>query len=203
MSFSRIAMPSYLSWHRSSRNAPGVRLLALVALAAGVTWSTAGCGAASTQPPASTDPMATVPATAAGSMASHSHEAARHSVFTFGEPGDKADSTRTVEINGGDDLKWSPPAIDVALGETVTLRVVNNGTLPHDFLLGDASLQSEHATEMAAAGGTMPDDEHHLMLQPGESKEIYWHFTEPGEVMYGCHTPGHYEAGMVGTVTVR
>lgn len=30
-----------------------------------------------------------------------------------------------------------------------------------------------------------------------------WTFTEPGTVLIGCHQPGHYSAGMKGTVTVE
>lgn len=28
-------------------------------------------------------------------------------------------------------------------------------------------------------------------------------FGEAGTFSYACHVPGHYEAGMVGTITVR
>lgn len=28
-------------------------------------------------------------------------------------------------------------------------------------------------------------------------------FGERGEVLFGCHEPGRYQAGMVGTVTVE
>ncbi|HSJ43832.1 MAG TPA: hypothetical protein VK923_04015, partial [Euzebyales bacterium] len=27
-------------------------------------------------------------------------------------------------------------------------------------------------------------------------------FVEPGDVLYGCHQPGHYDAGMVGVIEV-
>jgi uncharacterized cupredoxin-like copper-binding protein len=30
-----------------------------------------------------------------------------------------------------------------------------------------------------------------------------WHMTEGGEILFGCHQPGHYQAGMKGTVTVE
>jgi len=28
-------------------------------------------------------------------------------------------------------------------------------------------------------------------LKPGETKSLTWRFTEAGEVLYGCHEPGH------------
>lgn len=42
-----------------------------------------------------------------------------------------------------------------------------------------------------------------VWLEPGETKELAWKFSEEGEFLYGCHFPGHYEAGMVGAVAVR
>jgi uncharacterized cupredoxin-like copper-binding protein len=39
-------------------------------------------------------------------------------------------------------------------------------------------------------------------LEPGETKEMTWHLTEPGELIFGCHQTGHHAAGMLGTLTV-
>jgi hypothetical protein len=35
-----------------------------------------------------------------------------------------------------------------------------------------------------------------------EMASFTWHFTEPGQTRFGCHLPGHYAAGMYGTITV-
>lgn len=32
---------------------------------------------------------------------------------------------------------------------------------------------------------------------------LTYHFSKLREVLLGCHLPGHYEAGMVATVTVK
>jgi uncharacterized cupredoxin-like copper-binding protein len=37
----------------------------------------------------------------------------------------------------------------------------------------------------------------------GKSGEIGWQFTHAGEFYYGCLIPGHFDAGMIGKVTVR
>jgi uncharacterized cupredoxin-like copper-binding protein len=29
-----------------------------------------------------------------------------------------------------------------------------------------------------------------------------WTFEDPGDLIFGCHVPGHYAYGMRGTVTV-
>ncbi len=89
------------------------------------------------------------------------------------------------------------------MGETVTLRVTNAGTTEHEFTLGDATLQDEHEIEMQNMTGHMMDEPHAIRLEPGQTKDVVWHFTTAGEVLYGCHTPGHYASGMVGTITVK
>lgn len=41
-----------------------------------------------------------------------------------------------------------------------------------------------------------------VSVESGENASLTWRFTESGEVLYGCHEPGHYEGGMVGTIGV-
>lgn len=41
-----------------------------------------------------------------------------------------------------------------------------------------------------------------IRIEPGETAELTWTFTDPGTVLMGCHEPGHYDAGMRGTITV-
>ena len=41
-----------------------------------------------------------------------------------------------------------------------------------------------------------------VTVDPGETGDLTRRFDEPAEVMIGCHEPGHYESGMVATVTV-
>jgi uncharacterized cupredoxin-like copper-binding protein len=128
-----------------------------------------------------------------------------HSSFTFGEPAAATDSDRTIEIIATDDFRFDPAELAVEAGETITFRVVNQGSLPHEFTLGDEATQAEHEEEMAEMGGmAMPADEpNSIGLAAGETKEITWRFTNPGTILIGCHTPGHYAAGMRGEVTVE
>jgi len=41
------------------------------------------------------------------------------------------------------------------------------------------------------------DGEH---VRPGETKELTWAFTGPELPVFACHIPGHWKAGMAGTV---
>ena len=55
---------------------------------------------------------------------------------------------------------------------------------------------------MGANAVNMPDEPNAFVLQVGETKELTWTFTVAGEVLIGCHQPGHYQAGMVGKIKV-
>ena len=127
--------------------------------------------------------------------------------FQFGDPMAAADASRVIEITSKDDFTFDPAGVTITAGETVTFQVTNVGAIPHDFVLGDAHMQDEHEAEMAEMSGdgdmAMHDEPNAFVLEPGETKEMTWHMTEGGEVLFGCHQPGHYQAGMKGTVTIE
>jgi uncharacterized cupredoxin-like copper-binding protein len=83
--------------------------------------------------------------------------------------------------------------------------VTDTGAIPHDFTLGDEVVQDEHEAEMVEMGGQMEmhDEPNLLSMQPGETKEITWTFTEAGQILMGCHQSGHYAAGMLGTISIE
>lgn len=123
----------------------------------------------------------------------------------FGEAGDPADADRTIEIEMLDSLQFEPETVDVQAGETITFALTNSGKIVHEFLIGDEQYQEEHAEEMAEMnGGTVghEDRPNGIEVEPGETGELTWTFTEEGELLYGCHEPGHYQGGMVGTINV-
>ena len=124
--------------------------------------------------------------------------------FSFGEPAALADADRVVAVNASDDLVFDPSEIKVTMGETIEFKVSNPGTVGHEFVIGDDSFQSAHADEMAGMEGDMlpPDEVYAISIAPDQTRSIAWTFSADGIVKYGCHVPGHYEAGMVGAVTV-
>jgi len=149
------------------------------------------------------EPEASASASPESTMAmDDDHEEA---MFSFGHAADAADADRTIEVEALDTLKFDPEAADVQVGETITFKVHNGGQLAHEFVLGTEDDQTDHEQEMqdmAASGMAMHDDPNGFGLEPGETKELTWTFTEPGTVLFGCHEPGHYLAGMKGAVTV-
>ena len=121
----------------------------------------------------------------------------------LGEPGAASEVDRTVEVALTDDLRFEPARVPVGVGETIEFRVTNAGQMPHEFVLGDQSMQEQHEAEMAEMGGSMPPDEPYAIgLDAGETTSVIWKFTVRGTIQYGCHEPGHYAGGMLGEIEV-
>lgn len=124
-------------------------------------------------------------------------------MYAFGTPGDEGEVDRTIEIDQFDDFRFDPETIEVEVGETIRFDVTNRGIANHEFVLGDTEFQEAHEDEMAGMGAELaPDEPYSIGLEPGASKSLIWTFTEPMTLEYGCHVPGHYAQGMVGTIEV-
>ncbi|WP_097302701.1 copper-resistant cuproprotein CopI [Pseudomonas chlororaphis] len=150
--------------------------------------------------------------------------------YDFGQAASAAKATRTVELVMGD-MSFSPKTLDIKAGETVRFVLVNKGQLLHEFNLGDAAMHAKHQQEMlkmqqsgmltptavkdmpagamdhAAMGhGAMPgmkhDDPNSVLVEPGKTAELTWTFSKAGSLEFACNIPGHYQAGMVGKLTV-
>lgn len=99
---------------------------------------------------------------------------------------------RIVHVIAGPGDVFTPSTISVAKGETVTFVVTTMGPAVHEFMLGpaaDVAADREGSPEVADIG----------MMQ---TKQLTYTFTGSGPYAYACHAPGHFEAGMRGTITV-
>ncbi|WP_415759909.1 copper-resistant cuproprotein CopI [Pseudomonas sp. LT1P18] len=144
--------------------------------------------------------------------------------YDFGQPAPAAKATRSIEVVMGD-MSFTPKAIDIKAGETVRFVLVNKGQLLHEFNLGDAAMHAKHQQEMmkmqqsgmltptgmkemdhgAMAGmghGMKHDDPNSVLVEPGKTAEMTWTFTKATNLEFACNIPGHYQAGMVGKMTV-
>ena len=146
-------------------------------------------------------PQMHAPSGDAGGQAASSSPS--HQTADVGRPVDAAHATRTVEVTALDSFVFEPSTIAVSAGETVTFEITNSGHAAHEFTLGDAAMQQEHADAMAHMPDGMPHDlPNSVRLQPGETKELTWQFGHASTIEFACHEPGHYEAGMRGQLTV-
>ena len=127
-------------------------------------------------------------------------------------------AVRTVEITGGDDMKYSLTSIPAKPGETIKIKLVSKGTLPkiamaHNFVLlklGAKQLDFVNAAAMARATDFIPPDMKDQVLGatalagPGETVEVTIKVpAAAGSYPYMCTFPGHFAAGMKGTLDVK
>ena len=120
----------------------------------------------------------------------------------IGKPGKAANIKRTVKVEMLDTMRFAPDSIMVKQGETIKLIVKNFGKVKHEMVLGTEKELKEHAEVMKKNPKMEHADENQITVQPGKSAEIIWQFTKAGKVNFACLQPGHYEAGMAGSVTV-
>jgi uncharacterized cupredoxin-like copper-binding protein len=110
---------------------------------------------------------------------------------------------RELRIEMDDTMRFSPSVLTVVAGEPVKLVVVNRGKLTHELVIGTAAELAHHQREMKS-GSTA--HHHHsdsaISVEAGQSREVVRSFDKSGELGIACFEPGHYEAGMKGTLTV-
>lgn len=125
---------------------------------------------------------------------------------------------RTVELTGGDDMKYNVTTINAKPGEMIHVVLKSTGTIPkvamaHNFVLVnlgtdvDAFLKS--AMNAQATDYVPADQKAHVLAStklagPGETVEVSFKApAKPGSYPYMCTFPGHYTAGMKGNLVVK
>ena len=120
----------------------------------------------------------------------------------FGSPGNAKDVTRVVELSLRDTMRIEPAQLSVKQGDTVRMRIQNTGAVAHEFVLGTQEEIIEHRDMMRKMPTMMHNDANAVSVAPGGTAELIWRFSKPGTFLYACLVPGHWEAGMQGTVMV-
>ena len=133
-------------------------------------------------------------------------------------PAAAAKGVRTVELTGGDDMKYNTTTINAKPGEMLHVVLKSTGTIPkiamaHNFVLlvlgadVDAFLKS---AMNARDTDYVPADQKAKVLAssklagPGETVEVTFKApAKPGSYPYMCTFPGHYTAGMKGQLVVK
>ena len=147
------------------------------------------------------------------------------SMSMIGEKGDPNKVDRVIEIEMYDNYYY-PTQIDVKKGETIKFVVKNLGELVHEYNIGTKEMHLKHQPEMAKLVENeilladkidrkkmkeMAKKDHSMghahsnsvLLEPMETGEMIWKFTKDISLEMACNMPGHYEAGMVGKITIE
>ncbi|MFK7965949.1 MAG: plastocyanin/azurin family copper-binding protein [Burkholderiaceae bacterium] len=109
---------------------------------------------------------------------------------------------RTIEVSMLDKMRFDPEALNVQLGQTIKFIVRNEGKIMHEFVLGTQATNDEHAALMVKFPGMEHDAPYMAHVEPGMVGEVIWTFNKSGNFKFACLIAGHYQAGMVGSVSV-
>lgn len=121
----------------------------------------------------------------------------------FGAFDPTLEPTRTVSVSMADTMRFSPEKLTIKAGDVVKFVVANDGKLKHEFVLGTEASLREHSALMVKFPNMEHEEPYMAHVDPGKEMEIVWQFTSTGDFEFGCLLPGHYDAGMRGSITVN
>lgn len=127
-------------------------------------------------------------------------------------------AARTVEISGGDNMKFDKTEITAKPGETLRVVLKNAGTMPkqvmaHNFVVlkaGTDQVAFNKAAFTARETDFIPPAMKDAVLAsttlagPGETVEVTFKVpAKAGDYAFLCSFPGHFALGMKGTLVVK
>ncbi|WP_158272827.1 plastocyanin/azurin family copper-binding protein [Limnohabitans sp. T6-5] len=118
--------------------------------------------------------------------------------------------SRSITVNMDDPMRFTPNQIDVHAGETIRFVVTNSGRTAHEMVLGsdeDIRAHAEAMKQAAAQRLAHGSDHPHgtgaaISVAAGQTGELVVTFADARTLQMACLIPGHYEAGMRGTIKV-
>jgi azurin len=174
--------------------------LRLIFATAIIALVTAGCGPKKETPPApATETTSTAEATSTAAATAKS-------------------AVRTIEITGGDNMKFNLTTITAKPGEELKVVLTNIGTQPkevmgHNWVLLKAGSDpaafaaaavTAKATDYIPAGLKDQIIAHTALIGPRKSDEITFKVPEAaGDYPFLCTFPAHFQVGMKGVLTVK
>lgn len=120
----------------------------------------------------------------------------------WGIAGSAQAGQRTITLAMTDDMRFTPNHFTVKQGETVRLRVLNQGQLMHEVVLGTQASLNAHAQMMLQHPGMAHAEPYMAHVAPGKQEDVVWHFNRAGSFDFACLVPGHFQSGMTGSFTV-
>jgi azurin len=133
-------------------------------------------------------------------------------------PPKKAGASRTVEITGSDDMKFSLNEITAKPGEQLHIVLKSVGKMPKAVMAHNVVVLKLAADPAAFANAAMlaretdyipPDMKAQVLAAtklagPGETVEVTLKVpAKPGSYPFMCTFPGHFAAGMRGQLIVK
>ena len=121
----------------------------------------------------------------------------------YGREGDPRKVKRVIRIDMSDAMRFFPDQIRVKRGDTVRFVLRNSGEMSHELVIGTMDELKSRAALARKLAESGQSHEHARHVTPGSDGRLVWQFTKPGEFYYACLMPGHFDAGMIGTIVVK
>jgi len=96
-----------------------------------------------------------------------------------------ADDVRTIELVA-EEFSFTPAEVTVEPGETVRMKLVNEGRISHNLVISGDGLKGRTQT-----------------IQSGKTDSFTITASETGTITFFCDVPGHKQAGMTGELVVQ
>lgn len=121
-------------------------------------------------------------------------------VFVLASAPVRTDSTdlRTIRM-AIKHSRFTPGEFQVEPGTQVRFVIINRDPIDHELIIGDDGVQQRHERGSEPLHGDIPGE---VTVLAGETKQTTYFFPRPGELLFGCHYPGHYAYGMRGVIRV-
>jgi uncharacterized cupredoxin-like copper-binding protein len=101
------------------------------------------------------------------------------------QPASSSGSTFNVTAT---EFKFEPNTFNAKAGDPLTFKVTNKGTVDHNFVI----LNADGSQELAKTE-----------IKVGQTATLNYTPPAAGTYQIDCNLPGHKEAGMIGTLTVK
>jgi plastocyanin len=117
-------------------------------------------------------------------------------VVVAGRPTGTPETAITIEIKYS---HFNPSSITVPVGVPVTITLVNDDPIDHEWIIGDDAVQQRHRTGTELLHPVRPTEQ----VIPALSMRVTTiTFEAPVTWKYICHLPGHEAYGMVGVAAI-
>lgn len=121
-----------------------------------------------------------------------------------GKPAKANEADKTIHVDMLDSMTYVfDKKLHIHRNEVIRFTVTNKGKITHEFSIGNAEEQRQHAEMMRKMPDMKHKDGNTLSLQPGESGEITWKFQGDTAIVFACNIAGHFEAGMFTKINVK